>query len=263
MARSTTIFPASLTGSGCKHCANPAGLPFDFSYAYQPIVDIANREIFAHEALVRGIHGESALSVLDQVNADNRYLFDQTCREKAISLAAKLQLPSKLSINFLPNAIYQPELCIRSTLLAAKKHDVPLSKIIFEAVEGEMVADGPRLAEILKEYQKIGFLTAIDDFGAGFAGLNLLADFQPDIVKLDMGLIRTIDSSKARQAIVKALVAMTDELDIRVIAEGVETVAEAQCLEQMGIRLMQGFAFSRPLFESFAKPENIAWPTRN
>ncbi len=199
------------------------------------------------------------MSVLAHVNADNRYLFDQTCREKAIGLAAKQQLPSRLSINFLPNAIYRPELCIRTTLLAAEKYNVPLSDIIFEAVEGEMVADGPRLAEILKEYQKIGFLTAIDDFGAGYAGLNLLADFQPDIVKLDMGLIRAVDTSKPRQSIVKALVTIASELDIMVIAEGVETVGEAQCLSQLGITLMQGYAFGRPLFENFTKPDEIDW----
>ena len=71
---------------------------------------------------------------------------------------------------------------------------------MFETIEGERVADGMWYAEVLHEYQRIGFLTPIDDFGAGFAGLNLLADFEPDIVKLDMDLVRNIDQRHATDA---------------------------------------------------------------
>ena len=78
------------------------------------------------------------------------------------------------------------------------RYGFPVEQIIFETVEGEQVSDGSWLAEILSEYKRIGFKTAIDDFGAGFAGLTLLADFQPDIVKLDMALIRAIDQSRCR-----------------------------------------------------------------
>lgn len=254
-----TIFPADIK-TACPGCSDSTKLPFSFSYAYQPIVDIASRTLYAHEALVRGPNGESAYSVLNQVTDASRYRFDQACRVKAIKMAAALQMPSMLSINFLPNAIYQPELCIRSTLEAARTHDFPINRLIFEAVEGERVEDGLRLAEILREYQRIGFLTAIDDFGAGFAGLNLLANFQPDIVKLDMELIRNIDQSPSRQSIARAVIRMLDEMNIAMIAEGVETPEEAKCLEQMGVRLMQGYLFSRPLFEASGKVEDIVWP---
>jgi len=254
-----THFPADIK-TACPGCSDSTKLPFSFSYAYQPIVDIASRTLYAHEALVRGPNGESAYSVLNQVTDANRYRFDQACRVKAIKMAAALQMPSMLSINFLPNAIYQPELCIRSTLEAARAHDFPINRLIFEAVEGERVEDGLRLAEILREYQRIGFLTAIDDFGAGFAGLNLLANFQPDIVKLDMDLVRRIDQSPSRQSIARAVIRMLDEMNIAMIAEGVETQEEAKCLEQMGVRLMQGYLFSRPLFEASGKVEDIVWP---
>ncbi|RCL58475.1 MAG: EAL domain-containing protein, partial [Pseudomonas sp.] len=169
----------------CPSCASGERLGFGFSYAFQPIVDLRRREIFAHEALVRGTGGEPAPSVLAQVNEENRFRFDQAGRVKAIKTAAKLGMQSRLSINFMPNAIYRPELCIRSTLEAARAHDFPIERIIFETVEGERISDGKWLTEVFREYQRIGFLTAIDDFGAGFAGLNLLADFQPDIIKLD------------------------------------------------------------------------------
>jgi len=182
--------PADPRAEPCDSCKPGESLGFQFSYAFQPIVDISTRRIFAHEALVRGPQGEAAPTVLSKVNGTNRYRFDQACRAKAIKAAAHLQMKSMLSINFMPNAIYKPELCIRATLAAAKTHGFPIDRIIFETVEGEHINDGKWLAEILREYKRIGSLTAIDDFGAGYAGLNLLAQFQPDIVKLDMELVR-------------------------------------------------------------------------
>lgn len=245
--------------AGCALCHDADPLPFDFSYAFQPIVDVQARKVFAHEALVRGPAGEPASSVLSRITADNRYPFDQACREKAIRIAAGLQLQSHLSINFLPNAIYRPEVCIRSTLQAADRHGFPVERIIFETVEGEQVSDGKWLAEILSEYKRIGFKTAIDDFGAGFAGLNLLADFQPDMVKLDMGLIRGIDHSPSRRAIVAGVVSMCEQLAIDVIAEGIETCDEARCLSDLGIRLMQGYWFGQPQFECALGEADIRW----
>jgi EAL domain-containing protein (putative c-di-GMP-specific phosphodiesterase class I) len=127
-------------------CSNADRLGFRFSYAYQPIVDLATRQIYAHEALVRGPGGEPAPTVLSRVTDENRYRFDQACRVKAIKTAAQLALPSRLSINFMPNAIYRPELCIRATLAAATAHGFPIDRIIFETVEGERVSDGKWLA---------------------------------------------------------------------------------------------------------------------
>ena len=247
-------------GKACGDCSTAERLSFQFSYAYQPIVDVQARQIYAHEALVRGPGGEGALSVLSQVNESNRYRFDQACRTKAIKTAALLNMPTRLSINFMPNAIYRPELCIRATLEAARKHGFPIERIIFETVEGERVDDGKWLAEILREYKRIGFLTAIDDFGAGYAGLNLLADFQPDLIKLDMELVRHIDKSPARQAIVRGVSHICEELGIRIIGEGVETLDECLCLQDMGVSLMQGYLFAKPLFEACGQAETIHWP---
>lgn len=246
--------------TSCDDCGNDAKLGFSFSYAYQPIVDLDHRLIYAHEALVRGPNGESAHSVLARVNDANRYRFDQACRVKAIKTASLLNMQSKLSINFMPNAIYRPEVCIRTTLEAARLHGFPVERIIFEAVEGERVDDGKWLAEVLREYKRIGFMTAIDDFGAGFAGLNLLADFQPDLIKLDMELVRHVDTNPARQAIVRGMARIGEELSILVMAEGVETVDECLCLHSMGIRLMQGYLFSKPMFEACGRAESLGWP---
>ena len=244
--------PLSGTVQDCENCGNAVGLDFQFDFAYQPIVDLNTQTIFAREALVRGPNGESAASVLAQVNEANRYRFDQACRVKAIKGASELGFPEAISINFLPNAIYKPEACIRTTLAAAKANGFPLERIIFEVTEGERVEDGPWFAEILREYKRCGFKTAIDDFGAGYAGLKLLADFQPDLIKIDMDLIRGVDANRARQSIVKSLVRLCEDMGIQVIAEGIETPAERDFLFDVGIHLMQGYLFAKPAFKSVA-----------
>ncbi len=244
--------PLKGTVRDCEDCGKAERVGFAFDYAYQPIVDAGSGEVFAHEALVRGPQGEGAGSVLSQVTESNRYRFDQACRVKAIKGASALGLKERLSINFLPNAIYKPELCIRTTLAAAEAYQFPVERIVFEVTEGERVEDGRWLTQILKEYQRCGFKTAIDDFGAGFAGLSLLADFQPDLIKIDMELIRHVDTHRPRQAIVRSLVALCRDLGIEVIAEGIETAGERDFLWDAGIRLMQGYWFAKPVFQGVA-----------
>lgn len=243
----------------CDDCRGGEKLGFAFSYAYQPIVDLETNTIFAHEALVRGPTGEGAMSVLSQVDDANRYRFDQACRTKAIKGAAALGMRERLSINFLPNAIYKPEVCIRTTLEAARTSGFPVESIIFEATEGDRIDDGARLANIFSEYKRMGFLTAIDDFGAGYAGLNLLAEFQPDIVKLDMALVRGVDTSKARQAIAHGMMRTCNDLGIKVIAEGIETAQERDFFRDVGVRLMQGYLFASPAFETLAEVDPQSW----
>ena len=264
IARANPSFPIGFTplegtSNDCENCSKGARLDFGFEYAYQPIVDVQRRTIYAHEALVRGPQGEGAATVLAQVNDGNRYRFDQACRVKAIKGASALGMTEKLSINFLPNAIYKPELCIRTTLEAARVHGFPVERIIFEVTEGERVEDGPWFAEILREYQRCGFKTAIDDFGAGYAGMSLLADFQPDLIKLDMGLIRNLDTDRARRTIVRNLARLCEEMEIKVIAEGVETAGERDALRDVGIYLMQGYFFARPSFQAVALVESVAF----
>jgi len=248
--------------TACGGCGTGDPLGFQFDFAYQPIVDVARRSIYAHEALVRGPAGEGAPSVLSQVTERNRYRFDQACRVKAIKTAAQLGLAERISINFLPNAVYKPEVCIRTTLEAARVHGFPTERIIFEVTEGERVEDGPWLASILREYQRCGFLTAIDDFGAGYAGLNLLADFTPDIVKLDMALVRGVDTCRSRQAIARGVLRICQELGIQPIAEGVERAAERDFFLGEGVTLMQGYLFARPAFRALAPAAGLAWEPR-
>lgn len=237
----------------CNNCSDKGSLDFDFTMVFQPIINCKTNQIYGYEALVRGLNNESAFSIIPKVNDDNRYLFDQLCRVKAIALASKLKLETMLSINFLPNAIYKPERCIRTTLNAAKKYNFPIEKIMFEFTEVEKIEDSNFVKSIVEYYNKSGFKTAIDDFGSGYAGLGLLADFQTNIVKIDMGLIRNINADQTRQSIVKNCLNIFRDLNITPLAEGIETKEEFICLRDFGIELMQGYLFAKPGFESLPK----------
>lgn len=243
----------AVSADPCGACVEGIAKPFPFTMAFQPIVDAGTRTVYAYEALVRGPNNESAASILEKVTATNRYPFDQSCRVTAIRLASELGLHetgASLSINFIPGAMYQPRNCIRATLSAARKYGFPMDRLIFEVTEGEEVTEKDKLREIFSVYAEQGFLTAIDDFGAGYSGLSLLTEFQPRIIKLDMLLIRDIDLHVARRAIVGGVLAMCRDLGILVIAEGVETVGEYRQLRTLGVNLFQGYLFARPAFES-------------
>jgi EAL domain-containing protein (putative c-di-GMP-specific phosphodiesterase class I) len=243
----------------CSGCLDGNKFALPITMAFQPIVDVVRGTVFAQEALVRGQDGRSAHDVLKTLSDDNRYAFDQLCRVTAIDLAAALDIAgsgSMLSINFLPNAVYEPNACIRKTLSAAKRAGFPLENIIFEFTEAERL-DTAHLLNILTTYRSMGFKTAIDDFGAGYAGLGLLASFQPDLVKLDMDLIRGIDTDRVRRVIVQNTLRMLADLGIRPICEGVETQAEYAVLRDLGVELMQGYLIARPVLGGLAVPN---WP---
>jgi len=246
----------------CNACKDGVSQPFPFSMAFQPIVDVLARRVYAYEALVRGLGGESAGSVMAQVTEKNRYAFDQGCRVAAIELAAKLGLAERgafLSINFMPGAVYSPAACIQLTLKTAQAVGFPCEQLIFEITEAEQVRDRAHLGAIVDEYRRRGFKVALDDLGAGYSGLNLLADLPVDIVKLDMDMTRDLSKRPAALTIVKSMVELAKSLGIGLIAEGVETIGEYQALRACGIGLMQGYVFAKPAFETL--PE-VTWPSK-
>ncbi len=233
---------------GCKGCQASIELP-PFTMAFQPIVDVQEFRIDAYEALVRGPDDQGAGTILSQVNQDNLYAFDQACRVRAIELAARLGMDRQLSINFLPNAVYEPRACIRATLDAASRTGFDPRRLTFEIVETEDVADTAHLLRIVAEYRRQGFKIALDDFGTAHSGLSRLADLRPDIVKLDRAVVRDCDSDRTRLAIVRGMVALAAEIGIKLVVEGVERAAEVAALRAVGVRYIQGFYFARPAFE--------------
>ena len=242
-------------GGGCADVSQ-----FTFVMAFQPVVNLERKTVYAYEALVRGANGESAASVLSEVTEANRYAFDQACRVKAIQTAAQLGLDRRLNINFMPNAVYHPEACLRLTLSAARQFGFRLDLITFEFTEDEQITDRQHLQNIITAYRRHGFKTALDDFGAGYAGLSLLADFQPDIIKIDRVLVTNIHMDKPRQAIVAGLMQTAKMLDIAVVAEGVESRDELQALRGLGVNLYQGFLFAKPAVGRLIAESEIPWP---
>ncbi|CAA7619134.1 putative cyclic-di-GMP phosphodiesterase blue-light sensing protein using FAD (BLUF) [Magnetospirillum sp. LM-5] len=241
-------------GGGCA-----GGVDIDLQMAFQPIVDLPERRIHGYEALVRGPNGEGAAWVLAQVTDANRYAFDQACRVKAIESAASLGLDRRLGINFMPNAVYHPEACLRLTLAAAAEHGFPPELITFEFTEDERIGDHAHITAIIETYRRHGFITALDDFGAGFAGLSLLADFQPDKIKIDRHLVTNIDADRPRQAIVQGLVVTAKVLGISLVVEGVERPQERDCLLDLGIGQFQGYLFARPAIGRLVAEDEISW----
>ncbi len=236
----------------CSGCRDGVDFDIPFAMAFQPIVDIETGQPFAYEALVRGVDGAGAASILSRVTDENRYSFDQACRVKAIesALAAGLmEGDARLSINFLPNAVYSPLACIQLTLRTAQAVQMPVDRLIFEFTENEEMGSPEHVASIIDTYKQIGFSVAIDDFGAGHSGLDMFARFVPDEIKLDMELVRGIDTDARRRAIVRSVVSMCAELNTLLIAEGVETAAEASALRALGVRYHQGYWYARPALE--------------
>ncbi|MDB5652933.1 MAG: signaling protein containing domain [Tardiphaga sp.] len=232
----------------CVGCREDMALPFEFKMAFQPIVDMNERRVWGYEALVRGPNGEPAFSILDQVTDDTKYRFDQAARVMAIEMAGALfkEPHLRLSINFMPNAVYEPTACIQKSLAAAKRANFPLKNLMFEFTENERMADIAHVRKIIDAYRAFGFMTALDDFGAGYAGLGLLTKLQTDLIKIDMELLRDIHLSRAKQVVVAGIVYMARELNIQVLAEGVENDDELTVLRAAGISLFQGYHFAKP-----------------
>lgn len=235
----------------CGRCDRE--LPFAFVMAFQPIVDLQRRRVHAYEALVRGPEGEPASQILDQVTESLLYRFDQACRVRAIEQASALGMQESLSINFLPNAVYEPEACIQATLEVSRRVGWPLERLIFEVVESERIHDHAHLSAIITAYRRMGFRVALDDFGTGHANLDVLTSQRPDKLKIDRQLVMGCDADPRRQALLRALIGLAIPLEIDLIAEGVETVDEARWLYRAGIPLQQGYYFARPALNALAE----------
>jgi EAL domain-containing protein (putative c-di-GMP-specific phosphodiesterase class I) len=224
-------------------------LDFDFSFAFQPIVDAQTRQIVSYEALVRGTKGEPAMDVLSRISADNIFGFDRAVRLKAIHLASRLKLSKNLHINLLPFGNYLTNMNINATLKASAECGFPLENIIFEITESEVLTDHRNLIDIIRLYNGYNFRTAIDDFGTGYSGLKLLVQYQPNYVKLDRSLIANIDDDEVKKVIFQGIRLICKKLGIAIMAEGVERVEEYAWLRSMGVTYFQGYYFALPAFE--------------
>ncbi|MGQ4277311.1 EAL domain-containing protein [Pseudidiomarina sp. E22-M8] len=241
--------PASIRQQTCQDCLSGKDLGFEITMAFQPIIDWKKKQICGYEALVRGTEDQGAGWVFERINHENRYYFDQACRVKAIETAARLGCDTLLHINFLPNAVYSPETCIKATIEAADMYGFDLTKLVFEVTEGEEIVSKSHLQRIFSSYAARGFQTAIDDYGAGYASHSWLVELRPHILKLDRSMITDVDQSPQMQQEIKKVIEQCELQGTRVLAEGIETKAELDTLAKLGVRFMQGYYFARPGFE--------------
>lgn len=221
---------------------------------FQPIYPVADTtQPFAYEALFRmqDDRGNTVPpSYVFELAEYSELLFalDLVARRSAVAHYAKAQLSGKLFINFDPTSIYDPSYCLRATVTAINKLGIKPSNVVFEITETHKINNDALLKGILSFYRRSGFEVALDDIGSGWSGLNMLHKFRPDYVKIDMDLIRDLDTDQYKQIIVKHLIEIAHDNSVKVIAEGVETQAEYEQLKLMRADYCQGFFFAKPKF---------------
>jgi len=217
---------------------------------FQPIVSLHAPEVFAHEALVRARHEGRELSGFEIVTtATARGLLvplDARARVTAIEQFATSGLTSKVFINFQPSAIYNPRYCLRTTFAALERTALRPQDVVFEVVESEDVADTEHLRRVIQAYRAQGLGVAMDDFGAGYSTPERLLQLHPDYVKLDKTLTAHVATDSAAQRTLSVIVRMAHDEGCRVIAEGIETVAQDDVLRDLGVEFGQGYLYARP-----------------
>ena len=229
-----------------------------YSFAFQPIVSVTDGSIFSYEALLRGINEESAIDVINGIPSTGRPAFNEKSCVLALHWAAYRGLSTRLNLNVMPSVVSSSPSAMASILKAAERFQISPTQIVLEILESEFIGSLKDLSAVLRDCRSTGLLFAIDDFGAGYAGLNLLAEFQPDFLKLDLRLVRDVEKKGPKQAIIRGICRTCLDLGIEIIAEGVETEKEFRWLQAEGIRLFQGYLFSRPAFEKL--PEAFCGP---
>jgi EAL domain-containing protein (putative c-di-GMP-specific phosphodiesterase class I) len=232
---------------------------------FQPIVGLADKRVFAYEALLRARHPETGamIGAGDIFAACQRlgipHVIDRAARLTSIRCAAELEFSTteapQFFVNFLPNAIYDPEVCLRTTVEAIAQTDLQPSQFVFEVVETEQIPDLARLAAILNYYRKQGVRTAVDDMGAGFTSRDYISALRPDYVKIDRDALLAAESSLSARADFADLVRTAHHYGSAVIIEGVENVAQLALGRHAGADYAQGFLFARPA----SPPQSVDW----
>jgi EAL domain-containing protein (putative c-di-GMP-specific phosphodiesterase class I) len=230
---------------------------------FHPILDAHSGSFFGYEALLRARDPETGriigagplLQACEALHLEHQ--LDQRARQAAIQGgAAYITGAKKLFINFLPNTIYEPAICLRTTMETAAKCGVPLSQLVLEVVETESIPDMKHLQRILAYYRERGISTAIDDMGAGFTSLDYISALRPDYVKIDRALIEEAEHGPAERRKLAEIIGVAHEFGSHVIAEGIETQTQLELCQEMRADYVQGFLFARPA----CPPEEIHYP---
>jgi len=212
--------------------------------AYQPIVSVGNRCLFGYEALLRS--EESSLphpgAVLDAAERVGRvHLLGQRIRALACGNMAVADPASVFFVNLHAHDLLDP---------ALRSPGAPLSlvaqRVVLEITERVSLDEVKDVRGTIAALRELGFRIAIDDLGAGYAGLTSFATLEPEFVKLDMSLIRDVDKSSVKEKLVRSMTTLCKDLGMLVVAEGIETVAERDALVHAGVDLLQGYLLAKP-----------------
>ena len=213
--------------------------------AFQPIVMVSEKRIFAYEALMRSReaalpHPGAMLSAAERL--DRLPDLGRAIRERAAAAAAAMPDPSALLfINLHPADFQDPTLF---------SEDAPLApfarRIVLEVTERSALDDISNLRDKVSRLRSLGYRIAVDDLGAGYAGLAAFANLEPDVVKIDMSLVRDVETTRTKSTLVASLTGVCRDLGMKVVAEGVETAGERDALIELGCDLLQGYFFARP-----------------
>ena len=217
---------------------------------FQPICNISTHQVYGFEALSRGPEHSplySPVPLFKTAAYEGRLSeLENLCRRISIQQYKNTQLPGKLFLNISPKALLEPNHSTGLTLSIVQELGLQPSQVVIELSEQYPADDIDLLKSCLNHYRSQGFLTAIDDLGAGYSGLRLWSELAPDYVKIDRHFIEAIDTSSVKQEFVRSIIALCQNLSCKVIAEGIETHAELAILRQLGITYCQGFLLGRP-----------------
>ncbi len=230
----------------------------DCRFAFQPIVDPFARRVTAFEALIRTPNGGSPTDYFSAFGGEAVYHADIQAKRHAFRHAKALGIGEhSLTVNLLPMSLVTVPNAVEFLLAEIEANGLIPEQIIIEVTEDEIISRADDFTLQVRKLKAAGISLALDDFGAGFAGLALLSRFQPDKIKIDREIIRDVHKSGPKQAIVHAILKCCSSLEIAVIAEGVEQAEEWMWLEAAGVSQFQGYLFAKPMMNGFPA---ISWP---
>lgn len=227
----------------------------EFELHYQPVIDLHSGQLLGFEALIRWQHPSRGLlapgefialaeETGDIVNIGG-WVIDQACRDLATHLAVEPDAPSLwVSVNVSAKQL-ECEDFAEVVLEAVKRHDIAPRSLVIEITEAVAVTNTSQAVSLLDELREHGVVIALDDFGMGFSSLRYIAELPIDLIKIDRSFVSAPDPRTA--AALNAIIALGHRLDLSLIAEGIETVAELENVRAMGQLGGQGFLFARPM----------------
>ena len=228
---------------------------------YQPILNLSSGDILGWEALCRCPKDSpfESPSLLFDFAEETGSLFalEEACRHTAIKGVGSLNPNQKLFINIHPKTIADPNFQPGKTLELLNIYGLCPINIVFEITERYPIKDFNAFHSALDHYRSQGYLVAIDDVGTGYSGLWTIAETKPDFIKIDMSLIKGIDTNPMKRSLLEAMLSFAEKIECRLIAEGIETDRELSSIISMGVHYGQGFHICRPNFPKPLPGNNI------